>query len=712
MKKNINRRDFIKKSTIIATGISLEDKLHPSIIKYPIINNEHYYEREVFLAKAPDIPFAPRRAASWWTTIEDLLWSQKMIKDKVKRRAEDFAKANIDTAINFGFHARFDFSNYFGQMNEYFAFVKEELHKHNIKYLDHYSCNNVERPKNKEEFEKLHRRQRHHVLLFHDPIAAKHAQYEGHRFQDICEVDLFNGERGYALQYQFEAFCHNNPGFLDMHRKYLERLIKEVDFDGYQIDDMCDYVGLRACGCKFCKERFKKDYGQEIPPASDKSFWGDMSKPMLYWGDYESPIFRNWIKMKDDVVADHVAMVKQIVGSKPLFTCCSSTGPIVLNSISLNLERIADIVDFYMLENVGISIHSVNWTKMDVEALQQKDIAKKRGNSPAIALSYTIYRDGGYLGWSLARFWGVANWASTIKDRVYEEDPIDAIETAEMIQPCNNWEVKHSDLNHYDSEEFVEVRLAYNYYCRINGWRDSEGLEHWDKTKIWSKNFVENNIGYRIVRYKELEDANQLLLDKTPLLLDGVGCVSDAQFNAIQNYLSKGGIMWVSFPFGTHDEKGFKRKTPLSEQLLKKRYKNLLIIDSITKNKESFSTLIKNGNLIPTIQQTAGEEGWKVRFRKYGNKPVIHFMNSKLKAIPHPTAKDIGQAPVLNNIESLIQNNLIEFEIDARKINFSDLKLYSPELDDKNREIIISRSNDKLKMKVDLNGIKVYALGQ
>ena len=713
IEKNIDRRDFIKKSTLIATGIGFGNNLYPSVVRSSILDSKDYKASKVlYLSKAPDIPFAPRRLGSWWTTIEDLLWSQKMIKDKVKRRAEDFAKANIDTAINFGFHARFDFSNYFGQMNQYFAFVKEELHKYNIKYIDHYSCNNVERPRNQKEFETLHSRQRHHVLLFHDQIAAKYAQYEGYRFQDICEVDLFTGERGYALQYQFEAFCHNNPGFLDMHQKYLERLIKEVDFDGYQIDDMCDYVGLRACGCKFCRDRFKKDYGHEIPPQSDKSFWGDMSKPMLLWGNYENHLFRDWIKMKDDVVADHVAMVKEVVGAKPLFTCISSTGPIVLNSISLNLERLADKLDFYMLENVGISINSVNWTKMDIEALQQKDIAKERGNSPAIALSYTIYQDGGYLGWSLARFWGVANWASTIKDRVLEEDPIDAIDTAEMIHPCNNWEVKHSDLNHYNSEDFVEVRLVYNYYCRINGWRDPKGIEHWDKTKIWSKNFVENNIGYRDVRYKELEDADQLLSDKTPLLLDGLGCVSDAQFNAIHNYLSKGGIMWVSLPFGTHDENGFYRKTPLSEKLLKGRYKNLVFIDSITKNNDSYLELIKNGKLKPTIKQTVGENGWKVRFRMYEDKPVIHFMNSKLKAIPHPTAKDIEQTPVLNSIESMIQNNLIAFEIDAKKINISDLNLYSPELGDINRKIAFSRSNDKLIMKVDLNGIKVYAVAQ
>ena len=103
---------------------------------------------------------------------------QKKIVDKIKYRAEAFAKAKIDTAINYGWHVRFDFSNYFGQMMGYHANVCEELHKYGIKFMDHYSCNHVERPRGEAEFRKLHKGQRHHVLLFHDEMAAKHAQYE------------------------------------------------------------------------------------------------------------------------------------------------------------------------------------------------------------------------------------------------------------------------------------------------------------------------------------------------------------------------------------------------------------------------------------------------------------------------------------------------------------------------------------------------------
>jgi hypothetical protein len=212
MKSTFSRRQFVKKSAVNAIGLGVVSNV-PLIGQAAPKKDIKTQEDEI---KTLKVSFVPVRAASWWVNIEDLMWPQKKIVDKIKYRAEAFAKAKIDTAINYGWHIRFDFSNYFGQMMGYHANVCEELHKYGIKFMDHYSCNHVERPRGDAEFRKLHKGNRHHVLLFHDPIAAAHAQYEGHFFYDIGEVDIRDGSRGYARQYQMEAFCHSNPGFLDM----------------------------------------------------------------------------------------------------------------------------------------------------------------------------------------------------------------------------------------------------------------------------------------------------------------------------------------------------------------------------------------------------------------------------------------------------------------------------------------------------------------
>lgn len=708
MKHTNDRRDFIKKMSLTGLGLVLADGFSSA--------HAHASEsvaadpRKLILPRSqgPSVPFVPRRTASWWVTIEDLQWAQKKVVDNIKRRAAAFAEAKIDMAIHYGWHIRFDFSNYFGQLHGYMANVCDELHKYDIKFMDHYSCNHVERPRGQEEFRKLHRGQRHHVLLFHDAKAAEFAQYEGHFFKDICEVDIRDGSRGYARQYQMETFCHNNPGFLNMHAKYLERLFKEVPLDGIEVDDMCDYSGLTTCGCKYCRERFKKDYGHEIPAFGEREFWGDVKKPMLQWGNYENPAFRDWLRMKTDVIVDHVKMIKNIVGDKPLMSCCSSTGPIALNGISLDLEKMAPHLDFFMLENVGTNVKSVNWVKMDAEALNQKDIADKRGNAPAMALSYTIYEKGGYLGWALSRFWGVANWSSTHNQRL-EEDPADAMEMEDVIRPSNLWEVKHNDLKPQDGKDLVEVRVVNNKFCKDNGWKGTDGLEHWDHAKAWSKKLLENNIGYRFVRYEELADSASLRREASPLILDGVGCVSELQFKAIQSYLTAGGKAWISFPFGTHDEKGFKRTNPLSDQLINTDYKNLVITGSITKS-DVLAEMINKGFLKPVLRQISGEKGWVARVRTYHGKPVIHLMNTALTGIPHPVIKDNAGISILADIGSKILNNALQFEINTAKLKLPDLKIMSPELGDEHKEVLTHKSKTGYTIiDVNLNGMKVYA---
>lgn len=655
--------------------------------------------------------FRPVRIASWWTTLEDLQWPQAYVQEKIKRRAAGFAKAGIDTAINFGFHIRFDFSNYFYQLHGYYAEVCNALHQHGIKFIDHYSCNHIERPKNDDELHKLNKFQRHHVLLYHDDTAAKYAQYSGHFYNEICQVDVQTGGLGYAPQYQLNTFCHSNPGFLQMHQKYLQRLLKDVKPDGLMVDDMCNYAGPSVCGCSYCRERFRQTYGHELPPFSDKTFWGDTSKEFIYWGNYENPVYRDWLRMKIDAISDHLKLIKDTIGNKPLMTCCSNTGPVILNDLSLDLERIAPHLDFFMLENVGTNIENIDWIKMDAEALMQKDIASKRNAAPAMALSYTIYEKGAYFGWTLSRFWGVANWSSTLNGRL-EKDPADAMEMEDVINATNNWEIKNSDLDISTAKETVEVRLVYNRYCKANGWKDKNGQEHWDRVTAWTKHFLTHHIHYRFVRSDELEDTVALSNENTPLVLDGVACVSDPQFNSIKNYLQKNGQAWIALPFGTHDEKGFKREKPLSDLLIAKHYKNLLVVEDGI-DSDSVDRLIASKKIIPLIKQISGDKRWCIRVRHYNGKSVFHFMNAALVAIPDPLIKDISDIPILKDLDSAVRDNQLVYEIDNALISSNRLVLMSPETGEEKRVIEIKKiNNEKSLLQVNLDKIKLYAVVQ
>lgn len=701
--------------------------------------------------RAPYSYFKPRRVASWWNTLEDLQWPQKSVRDKIKRRAEGFAEAGIDTALNFGFHIRFDFANYFGQLHGYLNEVCEELHQYGIRFFDHYSCNLVERPRGADDTTRLHRAQRHHVLLHHDPIAAEYAGYLGYRFRDLCQVDVRDGRPGYTTAYQAELFCHNNPAFLEMHSKYLERLTREVDLDGAEVDDMADYGWFSTCACVHCRERFRRDYGHELPPFEDKSFWGDTSGAPTTWGNYDNPVFRDWIRLRTDIIADHVKLIKSYFPDKPLSTCCSSTGPIILNAVSLNLEKMVPHLDYVMLENCGFGTGSVHWVRTDAEALQQKDIAVHMGDAPAMALSYTIFEKGGYLGWALSRFWGVANWSSTLPGRL-EADPVPLLETHAIVGPLNRWELAHSDLDGQAGRDVAEVRLASNRYCRDNGWRDADGTEHWDRVLRWSGAFVEHNVGYRIVRTDELADADALRSERTPLVLDGVGCVSAAQFAAVQAFLADGGEVWLSLPFGTHDERGFRRAEPLSDALLAASYPGLRLLDAAAGGTAAageatassaaasegspgseaaiaaairaasgshaaaaLERLAAAGAFAPRIRQVAGDARWALRLRVHDEGPVLHLMNRALEAIPHPEYTDAHNGGVvLQDIRSLSTDNRLVYEIDFAGLEaapWTAAVVRSPELGEEAREVAVEPLSDtRVRVTINLDGVDLYGV--
>jgi hypothetical protein len=705
MKHPYNRRKFIQLATMSGAGVAMANS-------FPLLNvNARPLQSQSSINYFPATTFIPNRVASWWTTIEDLQWPQKQITDKIKRRAEGFAKADIDTAVNFGFHIRFDFADYFGQLHGYYADVCAALHQHGIYFMEHYSCNHISRPKDEAELRKMNTFQRHHVLLYHDAVAAKYAQYEGQLFNDVCQVDLRDGSLGYAPQYQLNTFCHSNPNYLDMHQKYLQRLLKEVPLDGIMVDDMCNYAGPTVCGCIHCREQFRKEYGHEIPPFGEKDFWGDTTKEPLEWGNYDNPVFRDWLRMKVDAVTDHLKMIKTTMGEKSLMTCCSNTGPLILNALSLDLEKLAPHLDFFVLENVGTNVQNVNWIKMDAEALLQKGIAAEKDNRPAMALSYTIYETGAYFGWALSRFWGVANWCSTLNARLME-DPPDAMEQEDVISKTNNWEKQYSDLNYNSGNDFSEVRLVYSRDCKVNGWRNTNGHEHWDSVAAWSEQLIKNNVGYQFVRSAALEDAVELSNKKTPLIVDSVACVSDKQFAAIKTYLSKGGIAWLALPFGTHDEKGLVRTIALSDELRKHTYKNLTLITSAVSS-TPLQQLIATGKFEPVIKQTKGDQRWVVRIRMYNGKPILHCMNTTLTAIPHPTLKDLTDIPILIGLDSAITDNDLEYEINTAAFSLSGLSLMSPELDGVKRPVsIVATSNSVATLRVNLEGLKVYAVLQ
>ena len=657
-------------------------------------------------------PAFPLRVISWWSKINDLEWPAPAVRRKIQRRADQMAAANIDVAINFGFHYRFDFAPYFGALHGYLADVAAALHERHIQFMDHFSCNVIARPRTPEDVRGFHTHERHCVDLYPDALAAKEAGYAGFRFNDLRETLIASGEPTYIPRYAGECMCHNNPDFLAMHKAYLTRLFADVPLDGIHQDDMSFYGQFATCGCRFCREKFHRLFGRDLPPLSDRDFWGDTSVRADDWGNYHNPAFRDWVRLRYQSPADHLRMVRATIGpDKILMTCCSSSGPLRLNSMGLSAEEWIDVVDWVTMENVGLSPRSVRWPGVEAEAMLHKGIAasKSAAGAPAITISYFTYPDGAYLGWAIARYWGVGNWATTLWGRM-PVDPPDAQEDAVLVRPFNQWDADHPLA--LPGQDVCDLQLAFLRASRDNGWRDAQGRDAWQRVLRWPEYLTRNSFGYTFVTTRELEGGGGKLSTSLPLVLEGCAHVSDRDCQILKEFVARGGRLWVAPPLGICNEKAVPRSPSLLDSLRhdKTLQERVMVIDPDL-GPATVAELIRKQQFAPRIRQASGPTGWAARLRLHGQRLAVHLLNTSLQGEPHPTIVDGTGQKILYKIHTEPAHEPLVLDVNCTGLPALDqATLESPDLQAPRN---VSAQSDKLghvQLSVNLEGVRIYAV--
>jgi len=122
--------------------------------------------------------------------------------------------------------------------------------------------------------------------------------------------------------------------------------------------------------------------------------------------------------------------------------------------------------------------------------------------------------------------------------------------------------------------------------------------------------------------------------------------------------------------------------------------------------------LIREDEFIPVIKQLTGDKRWAVRIRFYEGKPVLHFMNTALVAVPHPIIKDNSGTAVLKDIETKITDNKLSYRINRLKVPLNQLSVMSPETNGKVVKAEIQHEKKYSVINLNLEGVKVYAVAQ
>lgn len=121
------------------------------------------------------------RAVSWWLTWDDFKWPDQDVVDRMRRRADEAAKSQVNLAIIFGAHFRWDFMPLWSRLHDLVAFICEELSERGIRLFDHHSSVLTHRPYSNEAAWNIARRNRHHVPFYPSPEAAAEWRYQGKR---------------------------------------------------------------------------------------------------------------------------------------------------------------------------------------------------------------------------------------------------------------------------------------------------------------------------------------------------------------------------------------------------------------------------------------------------------------------------------------------------------------------------------------------------
>jgi len=253
-----------------------------------------------------------RRLAMWWMQWEDLNWPQPQVIDRIKRKAEGFAKADITTAIFYGAHFRWDYMPFFTLLHDYIATVCEELHKNGLEFYDHHSVNLIHRYDTRDEMRHVMLHSGPHIPFCPSREAAKTWEFHGKRLNDWRQIDVKTGKPLYFPQYASEGFCHRNPEFREAYKTYAKQLMADTGIDGLMADDAVYFMRYNACGCEHCRAELRKRTGVDLPPMEDQSFWGN----------WENPAWKAWIDLRYDAAGEFYLDLRSILPKDfPLCNC-------------------------------------------------------------------------------------------------------------------------------------------------------------------------------------------------------------------------------------------------------------------------------------------------------------------------------------------------------------------------------------------------------
>lgn len=490
------------------------------------------------------------RSTSLWFHWDDLIYPDKGVEEKFKHAAVSCRRASIDLVIVFGFHFRWDHIYLWNRVHELFRFVTDVFHAQGIKVFDYHSANLTHRPATIKEEWNIALKNRHHVPFYPSRELIGELTLGGVPLNDFRMIDIQTGKACYLPAYEAEIYCMNNEKFRSGYRYYLGRLMKETGIDGLMCDDIVYYPRWKGCGCSYCRAKFKSISGMDLPGADNIDFWGN----------YDNPAFRQWVRMRYQDSADFLNIVRNEIGVKtPLLSCTSGSCAKALDANGENIEFMLQSTNHLMLEMCGeIAGLDANFKKRVPDIMHHQGISLHR-NTPSLGLGYAYYPDTAFFVWALDKLFGASTWISTLKGRL-------GIPEKDLALLPDEWDIcgegfafEKNNPALFSGKPANRIALLYSLTSKINYGDHADDYETSYKNTIIT--FFEKNADFDVcARMGEAQNYPMLVMTDTH-------CLSDADKTEFFARIEKGGTAVIAGSFGTCDETGAKRDKSFLREL-------------------------------------------------------------------------------------------------------------------------------------------------
>jgi hypothetical protein len=569
----------------------------------------------------------------------------------------------------------------------------------------------------------------HHLLFYPSVEEAARWEFNGSRLNDWRMTDVKTGQPVFLPTYQAEEFCMNNPEFRAAYAKYLEKLKTDVPIDGLMSDDNIFYADWRACGCKYCRQRFQNEYGHDLPPTTDANFWGNS----------RSEAFKDWIAMRFRSSGDFLIGVKNVFPEGfPLLTCCSNSDRQTAPAFGMSYQDFIKNSNHIMLEMTG-STPSLEgtWDNRIPSQLLHLGIARDY-KAPCFGLGYGFFPYIAFFIWALNKFLGSDCWFSTDAGRIAGVPQI--ADDPELVGEGFRWEKAHPQLFTGQPDTNVAVlfsRATRDYFAQV-------AADYCDDYSTSCLGLTRAGVTFEVVT--DIPD-----FDRTHcLVLSSVVCLSAVEKAALKIFLNDGGTVIATGPNGFYDQ----RANPIAETWLDTfgvaaelnapvrpggfpPYANFKLpvkiaqcraADSVRQKTQDgwLKVSVGRGELLWHSERISKKgiadrvieqlhirhqvatriEGlpspWRLRQYRDGDRRLIHALPGHVKIVPHPTFKWVyGGQPIL---EKLQFTPLAEEITLGGSPKWKSVVVHSPDLP----EPRAGRSNRSGGWSIDLSGIARY----